>query len=442
MNGFTQKLAAQAACTQFADIPHDAILVAQQCFLDFLGVTLAGYDNPIVERIFDQCVEDGGHLQASVIGRPTLLSSVQAALVNGTASHVLDFDDVNMAWPGHPSVVLWPSCLAIGQRVNASGAEILTAFVAGYEATSKLGEALRPGHYSAGFHPTATLGNIGAAVSAGHLLQLDETQMAHSIAIAATQAAGLKSMFGTMCKPLHAGKAASIGVQSAQLAKRGFEGRTDFIECVQGFAATHSANFDVNDEALSRPVGHHTRATLFKYHATCYLTHPIIEACHAVTQQNDFDPASTEVIHIETHQMAASVCHIEKPTTGLEAKFSMTLCAALGLLGYDTGRLDLYTDDMTQNAVLISLRDKVQIVFVDDISPNLAKVRIHAKDGRVFEAQADCGIPAENLDRQTQRLMAKFDGLAGQFRHVKELASSLSTLTSTDIQALMKGLQS
>jgi 2-methylcitrate dehydratase PrpD len=441
MKGLTRHLAAQATSTRDKDIPGATVQVAQHCFLDFLGVALAGCNSPIVSRIVDQCVDDGGHPHAAIIGRANLMSSTQAALVNGTAAHVIDFDDVNMAWPGHPSVVLWPACLAIGQRLRVSGPQLLTAFVAGYEMTSKIGEVLRPGHYDAGFHPTATLGSIGAAVSSGHLLQLNEIQMAHAIAIAATQAAGLKSMFGTMCKPLHAGRAASIGVHAAQLAKRGFEGRPDFLECRQGFAVTHSGNFEINQAALDADVGHHTCATLFKYHATCYLTHPVIEACRDIALQPGFDPGLIESIRVETHQMAASVCHIEKPVTGLEAKFSMTLCAALGLLSYDTGRLDLFTDAMPHEPALTCLRDKVEVVFVDNGSPNAAKVIVHQRAGHALEAHADCGIPAQDLDVQAKRLSAKFDTLAVDYGHLKEAALSLSTLTSNDLLALMGGLQ-
>ncbi len=172
------------------------------------------------------------------------LPPLAAALVNGSASHALDFDDVNMAMPGHPSVAILPGLLALAEERGASGAEILAAFVAGYELQCRLGRTIAPGHYDGlGFHATATVGSFGAAAACAHLLGLDAAATATALGIAATQAAGLKSMFGTMCKPLHAGKAASNGLLAAKLASRGFTSRADALECAQGFARTHSADF-------------------------------------------------------------------------------------------------------------------------------------------------------------------------------------------------------
>ena len=158
--------------------------------------------------------------------RPGGCRSASAAIVNGAASHALDFDDVNLAMPGHPSVAILPALLALAEERGSSGADVLTAFVAGYELQCRIGRTIAPGHYDGlGFHATATVGSFGAAASCAHLLRLDADQFATALGIAGTQAAGLKSMFGTMCKPLHAGKAAYHGVMAAKLAARGFTSR-------------------------------------------------------------------------------------------------------------------------------------------------------------------------------------------------------------------------
>src|SRR5215475_6491907 len=185
--------------------------------------------------------EQGGAPIATVIGHGVRLPVLLAALVNGAASHALDFDDVNLAMTGHPSVVLLSALIALAEERGSSGQDVMTAFVAGYELQCRLGLLLAPGHYNTlGFHATATVGSFGAAAACAHLLGLDAEKTATALGIAGTQAAGLKSMFGTMCKPLHAGKAAQNGLIGASLAARGFTSRGDVLDCPQGFAARQS----------------------------------------------------------------------------------------------------------------------------------------------------------------------------------------------------------
>src|SRR5206468_7881059 len=205
------------------------------------------------------------------------LPALSAALVNGAIGHALDYDDVNLAMPGHPSVAILPGPMALAEQRNSTGREVVAAFVAGYETCCRIGMALRPGHYDRGFHATGTIGAFGAAAACAHLLGLDAEATARSLGIAGTQAAGLKSQFGTMCKPLHAGKASQSGLLAARLAARGFSSRPDLVECEQGFALTHGPDFNP-EAALAEPAnGFHIHANLFKYHAACYMTHAPIE---------------------------------------------------------------------------------------------------------------------------------------------------------------------
>src|SRR5262245_51948231 len=197
------------------------------------------------------------------------MPALSAALVNGGMGHALDYDDVNMAMPGHPSVAILPGLLALAEFRHSSGREVVTAFVAGYETACRIGAALQPGHYNLGFHSTGTVGSFGAAAACARLRGLDAEATAVALGIAGTQAAGLKSQFGTMCKPFHAGKAAQNGLLAARLAARGFSGRGDIVECVQGFALTHGPDF-VPEASLAAPeAGFHVLANLFKYHSAC-----------------------------------------------------------------------------------------------------------------------------------------------------------------------------
>src|SRR5208282_5374636 len=170
------------------------------------------------------------------------------------------------------------------------GREVVAAFVAGYEIACRIGMALRPGHYNLGFHSTATVGSFGAAAACARLLGLDAETTATALGIAGTQAAGLKSQFGTMCKPLHAGKAAYHGLLAARLAARGFTARPDILECAQGFARTHSPDFNPERALATPPGGFHLRNNLFKYHAACYLTHAPIETARKLRAQHGVTP--------------------------------------------------------------------------------------------------------------------------------------------------------
>ena len=285
--GLTETLAAQAAAYRYDSLPDEAAIMAKQCLLDFLGVTLAGASEPLTAILHAEALAEGGNPQASLIGLPGKVTATQAALINGSASHALDYDDVQLFMMGHPSVPVAPVVFALAEQYGKSGADLITAFVAGFETECRIGASVSPSHYAAGWHATATLGCFGAAAAAANLLRLDADVTAMALGIAGTQASGFKSMFGTMCKPFHAGHAAMSGLMAARLAARGFTSRPDVLEVEQGFGETQSKGLKP-EAALAAPKGgSHIRSTLFKYHAACYLTHSSLEAAHGLRRQHD-----------------------------------------------------------------------------------------------------------------------------------------------------------
>src|SRR5215467_12547062 len=331
----TRALAGKSATLEYDALPPEAGELARQCVLDYLGVALAGAGDELVRLLLSELSEAGGAPQASIIGHPTRLPVVSAALVNGSAGHALDYDDVNMAMPGHPSVAILPGLLALAESKRSSGREVLTAFVAGYETACRIGAALQPGHYNLGFHSTGTVGTFGAAAACARLLGLDATATALALGIAGTQAAGLKSQFGTMCKPFHAGKAAQNGLLAARLAGRGYSSRTDIVECVQGFALTHGPDF-APEAALAEPEGGlHLFANLFKYHAACYLTHAPIECARRLRADHRLEPDAIAGVTLRLDASCERVCNIPAPIDGLESKFSLRHSVAMALAGID-----------------------------------------------------------------------------------------------------------
>jgi 2-methylcitrate dehydratase PrpD len=318
-----------------------------------------------------------------------------------------------MAMTGHPSVVLFSALLPLAEEHGSAARDVLTAFVAGYELQCRLGLLLAPGHYNVlGFHATGTLGTFGAAAACGHLLGLDAERFSTALGIAGTQAAALKSMFGTMCKPLHAGKAAQNGMLAARLAQRGFTSRDDVVECAQGFARTHSPDYDPGAALAEPPGGFHVRDNLFKYHAACYMTHAPIEAARKLREQHGLRPEQIARIRLRLDETCDRVCNIPAPRTGLEAKFSLRLTTAMALAGMDTGGLGSYSEAAAADPTLVMLRDKVEFDFQAGRPNTIAELELALTDGRTVAASHDSGVPASDIAEQGRRLEEKFMSLA------------------------------
>src|SRR5271166_3273380 len=430
----TLALAERASALCYYELPAPVRELVRQCVLDYLGVTIAGAQDPLVRILLDEMAAAGGSPQASVIGHSIRVPALSAALVNGAAAHALDYDDVNMAMPGHPSVAILPGLLALAELKGSSGREVVTAFVAGYETACRIGAAFQPGHYNLGFHSTGTVGSFGAAAACARQLGLDAEATAVALGIAGTQAAGLKSQFGTMCKPLHAGKAAQNGLLAARLAQRGFSSRTDIVECVQGFASTHGPDF-APDAALATPqAGFHLLANLFKYHAACYFTHAPIECAGRLREEHRLTPDMIAGITLRLDASCDRVCNIPVPTNGLQSKFSLRQTVAMALAGVDTASLGAYSAENARDADLVRLREQLEIDWQDSWPQTLSELEIELTDGRRFTARHDAGIPAADIADQGRRLAAKFDALvepvlgAPRARELRETIAGLDRL--------------
>ena len=434
----TRTLAERACAVSYNALPAEVRELARQCVLDYVGVGLAGADDELARILIEEMAEAGGAAQAAIIGHAARLPMLSAALVNGAIAHALDYDDVNLAMPGHPSVAILPALLALAEERKSSGKAVIAAFVACYETCCRIGMALRPGHYSRGFHATGTVGAFGAAAACAHLLGLDTEATARALGIAGTQSAGLKSQFGTMCKPFHAGKAAQNGLLAARLAARGFSSRPDLLECAQGFAATHAPEF-IPEKALAEPKhGFHIFNNLFKYHAACYMTHAPIE-CGRQLREQGVAPEQIAAIDLRLHHATDKVCNIPAPTDGLEAKFSLRQTVAMALTGIDTASLGAYSAATATDPALVRLRERVNFDFREDYPEAAAEIVVALTDGRRATAKFDAGIPNSDIADQGRRLVEKFDALAGEAvgaartRELREAITGLDRLTDAGV---------
>lgn len=380
-------LAGHAAAVAFDDLPADVVALAGMAVLDTVGVAVAGRHEDVVTLVRDELAAPGD----TVLWGGGRADAQSAALVNGTAAHALDFDDYAPGSGLHPSAPLvaslWSAAaLRSARGRNVTGRDLVAAYVAGYEAQERLGLVLWPSHYARGFHTTGTAGTVGAAVGAAHLLGADADRIAAAAGLAATDAAGVKAMFGTMGKPYHAGRAAAAGLRAARLALRGMTVGTDPLFGEQGFVA--AASDAVDPAAALTPFGApwHVRDLLPKLHPSCFGTHAAI-GC-ALDLRPRLDPHAIRDVTLTVAPVLLDVCAIPAPATGLEGKFSLAHTTAVALLD---GRVTVasFTDDAVRARPAADLAARVRLELDDRLPKTATAVRIVLDDGRVLTAERD-----------------------------------------------------
>lgn len=428
----TEDLASWVAGQRPHNITANATTWAKHALLDWFGVALGGSTDPLVQILIDDALEEGEEGPSRLIGRAERVIAARAALINGAASHALDFDDVNKKMSGHPSVTVAPAVLALAEQRDLSGRETIDAFVVGYETACHVGEMMGRSHYEKGWHATATVGTFGAAAAAAHLLRLDVSQTTMALGIAATQASGLKSMFGTMCKPLHAGRAAMNGLLAARWAARGFTSNQRALECAQGFAATQSTSFDAVRLRAGPDQAFAVESNLFKYHAACYFTHASIDAMNDLRDNFGFAPDDVLKVHAHVPRQHFDVCDIRHPRTGLEMKFSIRQVIAMALAGLDTGDTELYNPQTAVQEDLVRLRQKVELHPEDYDDRHVSEMVVELHNGRVLKKWMDVGIAAEDTDTQWARLTDKFLRLAEPVVGITRARQAIALVANLD----------
>ena len=405
------RLARFAVSTPQGNLQCPARAIVHLSMIDFIAVARAGVDEPVARITREMVLADEGRADASLFGSEVRVPARAAALANGAAGHALDYDDTHFAYVGHPSTVIMPVTLALAQTTAATASALYDAALIGLEGASRVGAWLGRAHYQLGFHSTASAGSFGAAMAASRLLGLNEAQTTHAISLVASRASGLKSQFGTMGKPYHAGMAASNGIEVALLAKAGFISRSSALDGEQGFAETHAG--ECNDAAFEgmgetfifEDVQH-------KFHACCHGLHACLEALGRIIANGGAVPDQIEMMSVSTNSRFMRVCNIASPTTGLEAKFSFRLVMALAVLGYDTAALDTYTDEICSVPSVVGLRDMVVVNVDDTLAETESVVTVRDKSGVQKTVQYDLSDLLPLAEKQA-RIAAKSASLIG-----------------------------
>ncbi|MFH0845540.1 MAG: MmgE/PrpD family protein [Pseudomonadota bacterium] len=432
----TEKLANLVYGTQYADLPEKAVNASKQCFLDCIGVALAGCTHPIAQILESYLSEVGGNPQSTVLGLGSKTSTVNAALADGILGHALDYDDYAFPAIGHPTVTVLPAVLALGEHLDSSGKDLILAFVIGFEVFMITGGVVNPGHWYKGFHATGTLGALGAAAASCKLLSLDKAQIVNALGIAASGAAGLKQNFGTMTKPFHAGHAAETGVKAALLAKRGLTAAKDAFEGRLGFAnvLTDKRDFGYLDN-LGNPWAIAGPGLFFKQSPSCSGTAAGIWALESLIKEHDIKPDDVERIDAGTNPGGPEQLIYTEPKNALQAKFSMQFCLALMLTGRKT-RLADFTDEMVQDPVMVDLMKRINLVVDPELTERVplewvdktTRVVIRMKDGRRFERTADLKqLTSENL-------IDKYEECAGLLLPQSQVRQSIEVIRNLEAQ--------
>lgn len=393
----TQALAQFAAGFPTAEIPADVLHLSERCFLDYLGISIGAWDETAV-RIACEVADDlGGSPQASLLGGGQA-SLIHAATVNGIASHVLDFDDTHQPTILHGTGPVMSAVLAAAEWSGASGLELLAAHALGFEVAARVALAVNPEHYDQGFHVTGTAGTFGAAAGAGRVLKLTPEQMAHALSTAAAQAAGLREMFGSMSKSLHAGKAAANGLYSALLARRGWVSAAEGLEGRRGYWAVLSSRADPERATTDLGRAWELRRNGLKPYACGVVSHPIIDAMRRFRETAAVPPEQIAEVRAEVNPYVLELMGKREPSVGLEGKFSIYHCAAIAYLD-GTARMRQFTDEAVHRPDVVALRAKVQVQPDPALRTSATRVQLMGSDGRVWreEIAAASGTPGNPM---------------------------------------------
>ncbi len=388
-----------------------ALLLARFSLLDWMACGIAAINEPVSRKLHKLAEDEGGNPASSLFGGGKAPSRM-AALVNGTTSHALDYDDTHFAHVGHLSVGIYPAALAVAEETGATASQLLEAFLVGAESAIRIGMVLGRSHYNHGFHQTATAGAFGATVASGRLYGLNADQMRNALGLCATRASGLKSQFGTMGKPYNAGLAAANGVECARLAQLGMTSADDGIMGIQGFVQTHHPDTE-GMQGLAQKGVFLFEDNKYKLHACCHGLHAMIEALLDNEELVGVGLEEIASFELTTNPRWLTVCDIKQPRTGLEVKFSYNWLAAMTLRGDKTGDDRIYTDAIASDPAISAFARRVSVTGDDGLTDLEVRAVLRMVDGSKVEIYHDLAAWVEP-NVLAKKLRSKAEAVIGE----------------------------
>jgi 2-methylcitrate dehydratase PrpD len=443
MPGLTETLSRFISESADSVMLAPAVAIAQSGFADTVATMIAGRDEPVV-RIAREFVRNKQSTlaEASVVGADHRAASADAALINATAGHALDYDDVALS--GHPSTVLVPAILAEGEYLGASGRDAVRAYLVGYEVWAELHDREPDAYHTKGWHPTAVLGTVAAAAAVASLHRLSPRECANALSLASSMASGVVANFGTMTKPLHAGRAASSAIEAVRLTLLGLTAAPDALEHDVGYLAAFSPKGRARRQRTVSQLGKDLRilesGLSIKKYPLCYATHRVIDGVLALADEHDIAPQDVKKVQAHIGVIQDTMLRNRRPSTGLEAKFSLEFAVASALVARRVGIAEL-TDGFVSEAAVQETMRKVERRIVDTVCPIEPAFSLHdhvdilLHDGRTLSS-GDIRFPHGNAMNplNEMELKAKFmDCVAGgNLPRAEGLYSELMQLATLD----------
>lgn len=407
---------------EYDDIPQGVRATAVEHIIDGYGLALGGFDEE-AHAIMRRYAQRSGCVEEVVIfGTPMRSSAEMAALINGLAMHAMDYDDTQLSTnPGsvyglltHPTTPVLGAASAVAELTGASGKELLTAYVAGVEVACRTSDASNPRHYQKGFHSTGTFGAIGAAAAAGKLLGLDTEQMLCCLGIAASLSGGYRESFGTMTKPLHAGKAAEAGVTAARLAADGFTSARNILEAKRGMYEASADGYEPEriDGMLGSPFFFEDPGVSIKPYPSGSLSHPGQDAVLALVHEHDIRPENVEEAIAGTNSATTNALIYALPQTALEGKFSFPFLLAIAILRRKVG-IEEFRDDVVLSPEVQEFMKRCHHVVDEEIDARGfqhmdTRIVIKLKDGSTVERVESFATGHPKKPMTHEQLQAKF----------------------------------
>jgi len=403
----TKTLASYIVNGRYDDIPADVRHEAARSLVNFLAVALGGSVDPAVDIAIRAMTPFAGKPAAAILGRVERLDPLHASLMNGISSHVDDFDDTTPQNYIHPTSPVASAMFAYASANRVTGRDFVNAFVLGFEAESRVGNAVYPSHYDIGWHITGTAGIFGAAAAIGRLRGLSEQQMVWALGLAGTQAAGLREMFGSMGKAFHPGRAAQNGYASAILAENGFTAGERGIEGPRGFAAVQSAKYDLSKVTVALGTDFNLRRNTYKPYPCGIVNHPTIEACIELHRAHKLQAADITAVRLRVAPLVLDLCNQQNITRGLQGKFSVYHGAAIGLVRGRAG-LDEYTDAAVNDPAIKRVRECTTATGDVSLTEDQARVEVEISDGRRLTWSIEQSLGNVHRPLSDEQLSEKF----------------------------------
>ena len=441
---YSIKLAKFVSDIKYEDLGNDVIDMTKKSIMDYIGVSIAGYDKEaslILGKYIDEQNEQNLEGQANVL-RPGFpkVKYPYAAFINAAYGHALDFDDLHSSSIVHPGVVTIPTAFALGQHLNKSGRDVIAAIVAGFEVATRVGEAINPSSYWY-WHTTAIAGNFSSAATAGNLMNLDGVEMNHCFGSAGSQAAGLWEFIndGAMTKMLHVAKANMNGIIAAELAALGFTGATRILEGDKGLVKAIAPKYDLDKLTMNFGKPYKVMENSFKAYACCRHTHSANYAIEEIVRKYKIKAQDIKTIVDKTYGPAIDFTDNANPQTTYAHKFSLQYCIS-ALLVYGNLSEEIFTEEKINNPLVQDTMKKVTVCLNEEINDIFTKnpdkwihdLEVETLDGRILRERVEYPIGDVNNPFDWDMTENKFKTLLEPYLSKYEIESLIGNIHKFD----------